>query len=159
MSSRGFSLIELMIVLVVAGVLIGMGVPAWKGFQRSLEQQQARGEVVQAIRTARQTAVTRHAPVILTFGTPPTTTNITQYAVHVDLDNDRFKDFGEPWTQRALPNGTRLAQVALVPTDSLIFDPSGALQPGGTGGSLIISNGRGTPDTLIVSSVGNVFRP
>jgi type II secretory pathway pseudopilin PulG len=148
-----------MIVLVVAGVLIGMSVPAWKGFQRTLEQQQARAEVVQVIRTSRQMAVTRHASVILTFGSPPATTDITQYAVHVDLDNDRFKDFAEPWWQRSLPNGTRLAQVALVPTDSLLFDPSGALQPGGTGGSLIITSGRGAPDTLIVSSVGNVFRP
>lgn len=159
MSSRGFSLIELMIVLVVAGLLLAMGAPAWKGFQRSLLQKQARAEVVQAIRTARQTAITQHAPVIVTFGTPPTTTNITTYAVHIDADGDRVKDSGERWTQRALPATSRLTSVALNPTDSLLFDPSGALMPGGTGGMLIISSGRGSPDTLMVTGVGTVFRP
>jgi type II secretory pathway pseudopilin PulG len=136
-----------------------MGMPAWVGFRRTLGQRQARTQLIQAIRAARQTAVTQHRQVVMAFGVPPTTTNIGTYSVHIDTDGDRFQDSGERWTPLALPNGVKLTQVALDPTDSLIFDPSGSLYPGGTGGTLIFSNGRNAPDTLMVSSVGMVFRP
>jgi prepilin-type N-terminal cleavage/methylation domain-containing protein len=155
---RGFTLIELMIVIVVAGILVGFTVPSWVSMQRSLLKEQARERIVQDIRTARQTAVTGRVPVVVAF-LPSGGGPIVEYTIHVDTNDDRLVDAGEPWRRVRLPKGTGLTQVAIVPSDSLRFVSSGSLAPGNTGGTIVVSNGRGKADTLMVSSVGMLFRP
>jgi len=158
--SRGFTLIELMIVMVIVAILVGVGVPSWRSFSRSLAQNQARSQVLEAIRLARQTAVTTHRPVYIQYGTPPGTTDITTFKVHNDTDSDGIVDSGERNKTFTLPKNTRLSVVALTPVDSIPFVASGGLRlvPPATGGSLIVTNGRKS-DTLMVSSIGMVFRP
>ncbi len=156
--ARGFTLIETMITVVVAGIIMAFGIPAFLGFQKSLAHVQARERLIQDIRTARQVAVTRHQRVIMAFGTPPATTNLTRYSTLVDADGDGVRDANEWVLERQLPSGATLEQVNLTPTDSLLFDPSGALRPGTSGGVLISGNGRGKADTLYISGVGMVFQ-
>lgn len=156
--TRGFTLVETMIAVLVAGIILAIGTPAFIGFNRSLSKIQAKERLIQDIRYARQLAVTRHQSVVVVFGTPPTTTNITGYSLHVDTDGDRTRDAGEQVQERTLPRGSALSLVDLSPVDSLIFDPSGALHPGTTGGRLVSGNGRGTPDTLYISGVGMVYQ-
>ena len=158
MRSRGFTLIELMIVLVVVGILVAVGVPSWRGFARSLAQNQARSQVLEAIRMARQTAVTTHRPVYIQFGSPPSTTDITTFKVHNDSNSDGVVSSGERNKTFTLPKNTRLSLVALTPLDTIPFIASGGLRTSSTGGSLIVTNGRKS-DTLMVSSIGMVFRP
>jgi prepilin-type N-terminal cleavage/methylation domain-containing protein len=156
---RGFSLTEVMVVLLVSGIILASGVPAFLSFQRGLSNVQARERMMQDIRYARQLAVTRHQSVIIAFGDGVTTTDITTYTLHVDADNDRVVDVGEWTSGRTLPRGVLLTSVALAPTDSLIFDPSGALWPGTNGGRLVYTNGRTPPDTIMISGVGMVYNP
>jgi type IV fimbrial biogenesis protein FimT len=156
--TRGFTLVETMIAVVVAGIILAIGVPSFLGFQRTLTKTQARDRVIQDIRYARQLAVTRHRPVVITFGTPPTTTNISTYTLLIDTNNNGVADAGEQALGRRLPRGAVLADVALSPTNKLYFDPSGALAPGTSGGRLVSSNGRGIADTLYISGVGMVYQ-
>jgi prepilin-type N-terminal cleavage/methylation domain-containing protein len=156
--SRGFTLIELMIVLVVVGILVAVVTPSWQGFSRSLAQNQARSQVLEAIRTARQTAVTTHRPVYMQFGSPPSTTDITTFKTHLDTNSDGLVSSGERVKTYTLPKNTRLSVVALTPTDTIPFIASGTLRTNSTGGSLIVTNGRKS-DTLMVSSIGMIFRP
>lgn len=159
MSQKGFSLIELMVAVMVAGIIIAIGLPSYVGFKKTLHMNQTRERMVQDLRYARQLAVTRHRQVIMTFGVPPTTTNILTYNLHIDTDGDRVVDTGESVVTRSLPDGSKLSAVSLTPTDSLIFDSSGALAPGSTGGTIIFVNALNRPDTLWISGVGMVYTP
>jgi len=158
--SRGFSLIELMIVLVVAGIVLSVGMPAFGRFRSSMTLKQANAQLLQDIRRARQLAVTRRAPVVMKFGSPPTTTNITSYEIHVDTNADNLVQSSEIRTFRSLPRGTRLNSVSMVSqVDSLTFDISGTLKLGTQGGTLVFSNQLGKRDTLVVSAAGICYRP
>src|SRR5262249_50920164 len=111
------------------------------------------------VRRARQLAVTRHAPVVLRFGAPPTTSNITSYTIHVDTNGDGLVQSGEMVTWRNMPKTTKLTSVSLTPVDSLVFDISGALRPGPTGGRRVSPNKLNRRDTLQVSAAGVCYRP
>ena len=151
-------MIELMAVLVVAGILVSVGMPAFGSLKRSLVQRQAREEMRQRLREARQVAVTRHNPVVVVFGNGVQTTDITDYTVHFDTNGDRIRQSTELITWYELPKGSKLETSGFAPIDSLIFDISGALWPGTIGGRLFFS-GANTPDTLELSATGMVFRP
>ena len=148
-----------MVAVVVAGVLMAAGLPAFLNYSRSLSEQQARDSLEGSLRLARQQAVTSHVPVIVAFGDGVATSGITTYSIHSDLNGDRVKQIGEPWRSVSLPSGTQLTSVTLQPTDSLIFDSSGSLAPSVTGGSVIVGGASGRLDTLLVSATGLVYRP
>ena len=145
-SRKGFTLVELLIVLVVVG--------------SGMLLREVNAQLLQDVRRARQLAVTRRAPVVMCFGTPPSTTNITSYTIHVDTNGDNAVQSSEVCTFRKLPSGTRLTNVSLATqVDSLTFDISGTLKPGSGGGTLVFANSTGKLDTLAVSAAGICYRP
>ena len=157
---EGFSLIELLITVALIAVVAAVAMPAFNGFRDTLAQRQATSQIINDLRRARQTSVTQHRSVIVAFGNGVATTNITSYTLHTDFDGDGVKDSNEPRVARALPKRTRIAS-ATIPqhVDSLIFDTSGMLIAGSSGGRLIVAGMRGRPDTLAVSAVGMVYQP
>lgn len=155
----GFTLVEMMVAVVVAGVLMAAALPSFVHFSRALTQKQARDQVEGSLRLARQQAVTAHRPIVVAFGDGYTTTGITTYSVHTDTNGDRLKQLGEPWKTFTLPKGTQLTSVSLQPVDSLVFDSSGSLAPSVTGGSVVVGGQNGDLDTLLVSATGMVYRP
>jgi len=155
----GFTLVELMVVIVVSGVLLAAALPSFVHFSRSLSQKQAREQVESSLRLARQQAVTAHRPIVVAFGNGVATGGITTYSVHTDVNGDRLQQVGEPWKSFTLPKGTQLTSVSLSPIDSLIFDSSGSLAPSVTGGSVVVGGQNGDLDTLLVSATGMVFHP
>ena len=159
-SARGFTLIEIMIAVVVAGVMLAVGLPAFGHYRDSMMLRQANAQLLPDVRRARQIAVTRRAPVIISFGAPPTTTNITSYTIHVDTNADNATQSTEMRTYRTLPRGTVLTNVNMTSqVDTLTFDISGTLKLGSGGGSLIFANAVGKRDTLVVSAAGICYRP
>jgi prepilin-type N-terminal cleavage/methylation domain-containing protein len=158
-AARGFTLLELMIAVAIIGVVALMCMPAFAHYQSSLALVQARDGLVADLRYARQQAVTRHRSVVVSFGNGAVTTDIRSYRLHTDLNASRTVNPGEPVLVRTLPTGVKLSSIALSPRDSVIFDMSGALWPGTTGGRLILAGTNGKADTLMVSAIGMVFRP
>ena len=158
-TAKGFTLIETMIVVTVAGIILAVGMPAFSRYRSTLALEQAKSQLLHDVRDARQRAVTRRIPVYMQFGTPPATTDVTSYRIHVDTNGNRLVDNGESVSNRRLPANTSLALVNLTPVDTLNFDISGILWPGHLGGSLIVSNSRGQRDTMFVSSAGIVYEP
>jgi prepilin-type N-terminal cleavage/methylation domain-containing protein len=159
MDSRGFTLIELMIVVVVIGLVLLAGLPAFGTFRDAMTVTQASNQVTQDLRMARQVAVTRHCPVVITFGNGTATENIGNYSVLYDTNGDGTVSNGERFFNRTMPSRTRLSNVSLSPTDKVSFDMSGVLSPGTGGGQLVLRTSRGRLDTLLVSATGLVYRP
>ena len=158
--TKGFTLVELMIALVVAGIVLAYGMPAFAHYRNSMLLREVNAQLLQDVRRARQLAVTRRAPVVMCFGAPPSTTNITSYTIHVDTNGDNVVQSSESRTFRTLPSGTRLTSVNLTTqADSLTFDISGTLKLGSGGGTLIFANAVGKLDTLAVSAAGICYRP
>ena len=155
----GFTLVEIMIAIVVAGVLMAAGIPSFLHMSRSLSQKQARDLLEGSLRLARQQAVTSHRPIVVAFGDGAQTTGVTTYTVHTDVNGDGVKQLGEPWKMFTLPSGTQLTSVSLSPVDSVIFDSSGALAPSVTGGTVVVGGQNGDLDTLLISATGLVYRP
>ncbi|MFM7231429.1 MAG: GspH/FimT family pseudopilin [bacterium] len=158
--SPGFTLIELMVALVIAGLMIATGLPAIERYRSTLALEQAHTQVLQDVRRARQLAVTRRAPVVIRFGAPPVTTNVTTYEIHVDSDADNLVDAGEMRTFRRLPRSTRLDSVEMPSQpDTVTFDISGTLKLGTQGGLLVVANRLGARDTLAISAAGICYEP
>jgi prepilin-type N-terminal cleavage/methylation domain-containing protein len=155
---RGFTLVEMMITATVIALILAFTLPNFAGYLKDVNNRQVRSNLVQDLRMARQLAVTEHRPVIVAFGTSGGNTNVTTYSVHMDTNSNRVKDAGESWYQHNLPSGTKFSKVSLTPNDSLIFDISGVLWPGTSGGSIIVFE-RSRPDTLYVSAAGIIFQP
>lgn len=156
-SQRGFTLLETAAVCVIAALILLSTLPGYFQFRSTQRRAQARSQVLRDLNGARQSAVTRRAPVIVAFGNGVVTTDITSYTIHVDANGDGAFQAGEQRTTRTLPPETRLFRVLLAPTDSVIFDISGVLRPGTTGGSLVVVS-RSVPETLLVSGSGMVYQ-
>ena len=155
---RGFSLMELMVVLILMGIVLRYVVPAFSHYRLTLVASRTKSQLVEDLRAARQKAITRHAPVIIAFGNGVTTTNLTSYSVHTDTNGDKLVTTGEWVANETLPRDSKLSKVSLTPTDTLIFDTSGTLKMGCTGGKIMIKTGTHS-DTLAVSVAGIIYQP
>src|SRR6187431_233223 len=80
---RGFTLWELLMTLLVAGILLGIGVPNMMQFSRNAAMTAAANDFVTATLTARTEAVKRQAPVTLCLSDNPTDANPTCVAGNV----------------------------------------------------------------------------
>jgi prepilin-type N-terminal cleavage/methylation domain-containing protein len=154
---EGFSLMELMIVLTVAGIVMAFGLPAFTTYRNTLDIRQARQQLIEDLRGARQYAVTRRAPVYVDFRLAPDTTRC--YQILVDTNANGQANSGERLIRRTLPGKTTFTSVLLTPADRLVFDISGILFPGTAGGMLVFRNQKDKRDTLVVSAAGIAYRP
>jgi type IV fimbrial biogenesis protein FimT len=69
--ARGFTLFELMLVLAIAGVLVGIGIPSLTQFIRSSQLTSAANDMLTAVHLARAEAVKRRLPTRMCFTTTP----------------------------------------------------------------------------------------
>jgi len=72
---HGFTLWELLITLLVAGILLGIGVPNVMEFQRNAAMSAGANDIVTGVLMARTEAVKRQAPVTLCLTDDPTAAN------------------------------------------------------------------------------------
>ena len=71
-AARGFTLFELMLVLAIAGVLIGIGIPSLTQFVRSSQMTSTANDMLGAIHLARAESVKRRLPTGMCFSSDPT---------------------------------------------------------------------------------------
>jgi type IV fimbrial biogenesis protein FimT len=70
-TARGFTLFELMLVLAIAGVLVGIGLPSLTQFVRSNQMTAAANDMLTAVHVTRAEAVKRRLPTEVCFTTTP----------------------------------------------------------------------------------------
>jgi type IV fimbrial biogenesis protein FimT len=96
---QGFTLMELMVALAVAGIILGIAVPNFRDFMRNSRLTSASNDLIASVNLARTEAVKRQLPVAICAtanpnGTPPNCSGAwasgasSAWAVWVDFDND-----------------------------------------------------------------------
>src|SRR5690606_38589275 len=113
--TAGFTLWELLVTLLVAGVVLGLGIPNFMEFQRNGLMVAAANDLVTATLSARAEAVKRQRPVVLCLSADATEDDATcvpdaatdaslGFIVWVDDNNDGVHDADELLVmQRAAP--------------------------------------------------------
>jgi type II secretion system protein H len=139
----GYTLAELMAVIVIAGIIATIAVPRLSSYIRHLSARSAASTVVSDLMLARTQAVREGQTVSLRV------TNAAEYQLTVDANPVRtLKTVNVAGTQRSVtlgPNGTTIS-----------FDPRGMLRAG-SGSELRITRGTQT-DTISITGVGRVYR-
>lgn len=143
-AARGFTLIELMIVLAIAGILLGTGVPAVTGLIRSMRLTSAANDLFAGFLLARSEAVKRNTRVALCKSANGVACAASGgweqgWMVFQDTDNDGSRNDEEPviWQAPAMHGNIRLSgnmtvakYVSYAPTGEAKFASSGGFQAG-----------------------------
>ena len=147
--SKGFSLVELMFVIMIFGVLMVASMPS---FGRFLQTWKLHGEVdrmAAALRTARSTAVMRNINAVFQFDTDAGT-----YFYFEDEDGDGVRDSAEYRSATfTLPPGISFESETLGGT-TITFGPRGNTMQSG---SITLENGlERTRQITIFGGTGNI---
>lgn len=139
---RGFSLIELTIVGLVLGLIIGFGLPGFLRFSSTLQLQGASENVAGQLRLAREKAIATGVvqPVTFQYG----------YLGESDYRTTPAVGVGGSWR---LPKGITYASGADIDS-SYVFQKDGRCDRSGL---IILQNQRGHRDTVSVQLSGIVF--
>lgn len=108
--SAGFTLLELMTALSVAGVLLAVGVPAFTDITRNNRLTTAANDLLHSTQLARTEAIKRQLPVVVcasgnSAAATPTCNDgaFSQWIVFVDTNGDWSPSSGEPVLERHPP--------------------------------------------------------
>jgi type IV fimbrial biogenesis protein FimT len=134
--ASGYSLIEVMIVLVVLGLALAAGVPYMGGYLRSKQLDDSLESMSARLEWARSRAVSERNPYQVFLNDP----NDGEYRILDDDDGDGNVDMGEtvlgPFM---LPSGVTFQSIDLLGGGGLEFRPSGMLRAG-QGGTITLSD-------------------
>ena len=124
----GVSLVELLVVLVLAGILLGAAAPAYQQVMRRLQMRVAANDLVAAIDLTRSQAITLGRPVMLAPLEPGGTDWSRGWVVFVDANGNRRPDSGEAiiFQRGPLPDGMRLVSAFSSGGAPLYFAYNGA---------------------------------
>ncbi|TET83219.1 prepilin-type N-terminal cleavage/methylation domain-containing protein, partial [candidate division TA06 bacterium] len=117
--SRGFTMIELMVVIGIIGVMTAISIPFYIGYRPKLLLNQASNKVLASVRLARAAAVAEARP----------------HTIYFSWDNEAYKMDDGPW----IPLGLRvdMAKGAGWTEDFLSFSPDGKAS---TSGRIVFSS-------------------
>ena len=118
---RGFSIIELLVVIGIMGVMVAIIVPFYMGYRPKLMLSRASTAVLSSLRMTRQMAVAE----------------ARMHTVHFDWSNESYRVDAGPW--RPLGIQIDMQQGAGFTEDSLAFDANGKAS---TSGKIVFGSSR-----------------
>ncbi len=150
----GFTLLELMLVLVIAGVLFGIGVPAMGNFIRNARITGAANDVMVGLHLARSEAIKRRVPVTLCTSAAPLAANpvctasaqLLGWIAFVDTNQDGQRNGGDTvLLQREPLPATVVARSSANPLRVTYLDTGFALNPNAA--QLVLCDERGNENS------------
>ncbi|WP_293356211.1 MULTISPECIES: Tfp pilus assembly protein FimT/FimU [unclassified Microcoleus] len=145
---NGYTLLELLIVVILLGVLASIAAPGWLGFINRQRVRTVNDRVFQSLRLAQSEAKRTKRDIVVTFnlpvpGQPPTATINTDPPQTPPLQTVTFDGGGEikPGTITVLTNAT-VPVASGVPVNSIVFDYQGNIKNLPPSGNPAIRNGR-----------------
>ncbi len=127
----GFSVIELMVVLLVVGITLAAGVPAFQSFIRSSGLKNGTENLAAQLRLARQMAVSQSVDQIVVWNP-----DSRQYRIVTDEDGNGVAGVGEPTVGPfTLPDRVDLANATgsdAFTGSQVIFSPDGSASESGS---------------------------
>lgn len=124
---KGFTLVEMMVVLLVIGITLAAGVPSFSRYMRTSNLDSASKQVEGAFKLARQRAITEGVPYLILWS------NYTWYYIIRDTDRNGTYTSGEPYTGPTyLPKGTWATASTGFTSSYLSFYPNGTASAGVT---------------------------
>lgn len=133
---RGFSLIELMIVLIIFGMLIGFSIPSYTRYSQTQRLRGTSENLVQTIQLQRARAMATGQNVTINFNTGTTPQAWT------------WNSTAGQWKRAALPQGIRYLSANPA---TLVLTRDGRVN---TSGTIVFANITGNSDTVSVQLSG-----
>jgi len=158
---HGFSLIELLVVMAIAAVLLGIGVPNMQQYVVSSRLSTAANDFFTALNLARSEAVRRGAQVtLITNGAANSRDWTSGWTMFVDANNDGALSAGEEVLRVGAAQDAPMTIFGSANFGtSVAFDSSGRLTSGGGSfvichGTALVADGIARSRALILNSAG-----
>lgn len=160
--NRGFSLIELIIVLVIVGVVMALATPAMRTFVQNQRISGQVNDLLADLNLARSESIKRTVGVGICASAncgAPSTNWESGWSVFVDSDSGNDWDAGEPVlrVRDAISSGNTLRVTPAASSAPLIFLPNGKVSPtNGRTYSLCDVRGPASGRRVIINSAGQI---
>ena len=159
-SSRGFTLVEAMIALLVAGVLLAVAVPAWSGALEAAHATSARAVLLESLTRSISHAALTGSEVVVCPGNASGCRNSVDWSggwiAYADIDGDRRRGANETLlsSQPALTGRVHLRST--LGRTRLVFQPNGG--NAGSNVTFTLCDGRGAAQaaTLVLANDGRL---
>jgi len=148
--NKGFTLIELMIVIAIVGVLAGIMTPSFLSWRDRSKVKGDASELRAVFESAKLRAIKHNVNAVVTF--PDT----TSYQAFVDTNDNGALDAGEDViTTRTLSPGVTITTITFVGND-MAFNSRGMANGPNSTGRVILTSPGGESYEVVVSSFGRV---
>lgn len=147
MSCRGFTLIEMMIVIAVIGILSAVSLFGWMGYQNNVNLRTAASEVMSDIASSRQRALSEGIQYCIQFadGSPNYSINATSCTAPTQTQAKNLTNFG---------SGLSVSNTNFN-SDRVSFLPRGTLSS--NTGTIVLTNSRNSTATIIINITGRAY--
>jgi len=151
MRSKGFTLVEMLVVLAIIGMLLGISIPFVSGFGKGLRIKTASRAIVGVLHVARSNAITLRRNYTVIFDVKN-----SQYWIE-DSDGRIYeKKYYLPSSVKFKVKDAEETDPITFENDRVVFSPSGTIE--GSAGSITFTDKQGSSKTIsIIGTTGKII--